>query len=120
MRFSVFLTTMVVLVLAVGDVSDGAATGESGEVHDDGARTYEGRLSLQGNEPHTYLVLSTDAQVYRVVGPLAERLLRHQGQTVTVRGRIEQEGSMGRPADLRVMKILEAAPPSDSPPRRRN
>jgi hypothetical protein len=111
------LIVLLVLCAGVTALAQGNREGD-GRAGDSGAsRAYEGRLSVQGNEPHTYLALSTEERVFRIVGPLAEELRAHQGQTVIVRGQVEQEGQMGRAAGLRVVEIVEAGPPARQPPK---
>lgn len=111
------LIVLLVLCAGVTALAQGNREGDGRDGDSGASRTYEGRLSVQGNEPHTYLALSTEERVFRIVGPLAEELRAHQGQTVIVRGQVEQEGQMGRAAGLRVVEIVEAGPPARQPPK---
>ncbi|NBC29478.1 MAG: hypothetical protein GVY29_05740 [Spirochaetes bacterium] len=105
------IVAMLLLVFACATAGAFGARENEGEVHE-----FEGRLSVQGNEPHTFLALSTADRVFRVVGPLEDRLLQHQGQQARVAGRIEDTGEMGRPAALHVVEIIEAGRPAPPPP----
>lgn len=104
------MVAMVLLVFICATATAFGTQESEGEL-----REFEGRLSVQGNEPHTFLALSTADRVFRVVGPLEDRLARHQGQQVRVTGRIEEAGEMGRPATLHVVEIIEAGRPTRLP-----
>ena len=111
------VSPVALLVLLLWAVATGAALGtREGGASAGGVREFAGRLSVQGNEPHSFLALQTSDEVLRVVGPLEEELLRHQGQQVRLAGRIEAPGEMGRPATLHVTEILEAGRPAPPPP----
>lgn len=72
--------------------------------------TYTGRISVRGNEPHTYLALVTsDNQEYRIVGDLEQKIRSsYQNKRVTVAGRIVKEAlGPGFPTELRVEKVLK-------------
>ena len=100
------IIAMLLLVFASATTTAFGARENEGEV-----REFAGRLSVQGSEPHTVLALSTADRVFRVVGPLQDRLMQHQGQQVRVAARIEEAGEMGRPAKLQVIEIIEAGRP---------
>lgn len=117
MRRSVRRVGPLVVLLVFCVAASGAALGDrEHEAADDDVKEFAGRLSVQGNEPHTFLALQTSDEVFRVVGPLEEELLRHQGQQVRLAGRIKAAGEMGRPATLHVTEILEAGRPAPPPP----
>ncbi|MFO7780909.1 MAG: hypothetical protein R6W94_04720 [Spirochaetia bacterium] len=109
-RHTSAMVAMVLLVFISATATAFGTQESEGEL-----REFEGRLSVQGNEPHTFLALSTADRVFRVVGPLEDRLARHQGQHVRVAGRIEEAGKMGRPARLHVVEIIEAGRPGRLP-----
>lgn len=106
-------TIIAMLLLVFACVTAGAFGARENE---DEIREFEGRLSVQGNEPHTFLALSTAEEVFRVVGPLTDRLLQHQGQQVRVAGRIEEASELGRPSTLHAVEIMEAGRPTPPPP----
>ena len=74
-----------------------------------GCLTYTGRVSVKGNEPHSYVVLVTqDDTAYRLVGDLAPRIRKeYQNMTIVVRGCIVKEAvGPGFPAELHVEEIV--------------
>ena len=97
------------LLWTVGGVS------ESTRSNNEAQQRFEGRISVQGNEPHTYLALATESEVFALTGPLVDRLMRHQGQQVVLEGSTEG-ASRGRPPELYVEAIVEAGPEALPPP----
>ena len=73
--------------------------------------TLQGRISVKGNEPHTYLALSTGESEYSLVGPLRDSLLKqYQGKYLKVRGEIVKEAlGPGYPAEFEVQDIVEVS-----------
>ena len=72
--------------------------------------TIQGRVSVRGNEPFTYLSLVTEEnEEYALVGPLEERIRRdYQGSYLRVKGTILEEAKgPGFPAQLKLDEILE-------------
>ncbi len=99
------LTTLVVLLVLIA--VDGCDT-----------VTVEGRVTVKGSEPATWVALvetgngepeSPVRTEYALVGPLADEIRsRHQGRHLVVRGRIVSETrGPGFPAELEVIEILE-------------
>ena len=75
-----------------------------------------GRVAVKGSEPHTYLVLVSNGQDYKLVGPLRDEIWKSfQGRRIRVRGRIVREArGPGFPAELEVLEILGVEPPEGS------
>lgn len=71
--------------------------------------SWEGTLSLRGNEPHTQLMLSTaHGETYELTGPAAAELSRHQYRKVIIRGKLVSEAAgPGFPARIEVDKIVD-------------
>jgi hypothetical protein len=71
--------------------------------------TWEGTLTLRGNEPHTRLVLTTGQGIsYELTGPLAGELSRHQYRKVIIRGKmLSGAAGPGFPAKIQVDKIVD-------------
>ena len=72
--------------------------------------TVQGRVSVRGNEPFTYLSLVTqENEEYALVGPLEEEVRReYQGSYIKLRGQVLEEAKgPGFPAQLEVEEILE-------------
>ncbi|MFW5828368.1 MAG: hypothetical protein ACOCU4_09755 [Alkalispirochaeta sp.] len=87
MRWRVVL--VLVLLLGVGVVVGLSAWGRSER------ETMEGRISIKGSEPHTYVALSTPDQTYQLTGDPVEVLAAdYQNQTVRVEG-VRVEGDTG-------------------------
>lgn len=74
-----------------------------------GCTTLSGRITVKGNEPHTYVVLVVDDSTeYTIVGDLAEVLRKeYQNKTVKVKGKIIKSKAAGIPDKLEVLEILE-------------
>jgi hypothetical protein len=75
--------------------------------------TITGRVSVKGNEPHTYLAIETGSHGdLEIVGPFAERIRSlYQGQTISVEGTLLGKGSgPGFPPKLRVERIVASQP----------
>lgn len=73
------------------------------------ASSWEGILSIRGNEPHTRLVLTTvQGESYELAGPMAGELSRHQYRKVIIRGKLASKAAgPGFPARIFVDKIVE-------------
>lgn len=72
-----------ILLLAIA-VSTSVAFGSREAVE------HEGRISIKGNEPHTFVALSTEDEVFRLSGDVADELGdTHQNRTVRVVGYVE-------------------------------
>lgn len=70
----------------------------------------EGRVSIKGNEPHTYLsIVTSEGEEFRIVGELEKSISKkYQGNTIKVKGKIVQKGlGPGFPPQLEVEKIVE-------------
>lgn len=73
---------VIVLLVVVASISGAFGAREAVE--------YEGRISIKGNEPHTFVALSTDDEIFRLSGDLADELGNtHQNRTVSVVGYVE-------------------------------
>jgi hypothetical protein len=73
-----------------------------------GCTTFEGKVALKGNEPHTFLVLITNKAEYTIVGRLSSEIKRHyQQKRIRVKGTIvkKRQGPL-KPAELEVMEVL--------------
>ncbi len=71
--------------------------------------TFTGPVAVKGNEPFTYLALSTkDHGELRIAGPLAAKIrAEYQNRTLTVEGRITAKGTgPGFPPVLDVTRIV--------------
>jgi len=80
------MTWRITLVLVVSVVVGIGAWGGSER------ETLEGRISIKGSEPHTYIALSTPDQTFQLTGDRAEVLAAdYQNRTVRVEG-IRVEG----------------------------
>jgi hypothetical protein len=80
-----------------------------------GCITLSGRITVKGNEPHTYVVLvAGESEEYVIVGDLAETLRKeYQNKRVRVKGKIVGKAIPGKPAELEVFEILEVLDKQD-------
>ena len=74
-KITVLLILFTILIFSCGDI-------------------IEGKISVRGNEPHTYLsIVTTNGNEFRIVGNLERRISeKYQGGTIKVRGIIIQKG----------------------------
>ena len=73
------------------------------------AMTIRGKISIKGNEPHTYLSLTTDNNIeYQLTGRYHDKIRDvYQQQTLPVKGKIEIDAiGPGFPALLDVQEIV--------------
>jgi len=74
----------------------------------------EGKISVKGSGPHTYLCLSTDlGKDYRLSGELTELLRsRYQQERITLEGVVAKKAlGPGFPAEFTIQKILTRVSP---------
>ncbi len=74
----------------------------------------QGRISVKGNEPHTFLSLTTDSNIeYQLTGDYNDKIRRiYQLQIITLKGEIKRDAiGPGFPALFDVQKIVSV--PSD-------
>jgi hypothetical protein len=72
--------------------------------------TIKGSISVKGNEPHTYLALTTDRnEEFSIVGKKKKEIWEnYQGQVITVKGKIVRKSiGPGFPAEFDVTKIID-------------
>ena len=71
--------------------------------------TLEGKITVKGSEPHTYLVLVTEDQTdYKIAGKFHDEILKnYQQKILKVKGKIVRDAmGPGFPAELEVLKII--------------
>jgi hypothetical protein len=74
-----------------------------------GCTTLSGRITIKGNEPHTYVVLVIDdSKEYVIVGEMADKLRQeYQNKTIKVKAKVVTKAIPGKPAEVEVLEILE-------------
>jgi hypothetical protein len=95
------LATLIIMTVFVS-ILGAFASGEIAE--------HTGRISIKGNDPHTFVALSTDTEIFRLEGTLATELgNRYQNRIVRVVGRIEGSRADATPRRIRVDSFTEVA-----------
>jgi hypothetical protein len=74
------------------------------------ANYIQGRISIKGNAPHTYLSITTpEGKEFRIVGELEQEISKkYQGNIIKLKGKIIHEGlGPGFPPHLKVNEIVK-------------
>jgi hypothetical protein len=73
--------------------------------------TIKGRVSVKGNEPHTYLALKTVKEEFKIVGLLTNEIRdKYQNKYIEVKGAIIKKAiGPGFPAELEVTSIVKVS-----------
>ncbi len=104
-----FLILCLLIITVSISLEAGGKQDESSEPREGKRILLEGKISVKGNEPHTYLVINVEYTDYILRGNIAGRIREeYQGRIVLIEGIIiKEEAGPGFPAEVEVVSLPE-------------